>query len=112
LVHNAFRIFDGDTFWKPLPELRRTDADVVLKEITIGNIMYHSQVDDPLFSAHTVHNDTVTGLVSYMSDYRSGSLACAVQVSATLVANDFVTKLWISTKYAHLELGKMIYAHR
>ena len=61
----------------------RTDADISLLGITIGNIEYQDPVDDPLFLAHQAYTDEIDGVkvVKYRTDYHTGTLGCAIQVS-------------------------------
>lgn len=64
----------------PIPELDRTDADVALIAVAMGLTQY-APINDPLFKATTVFNDTSMSVPIYLPDSPSGTLGCAVQAS-------------------------------
>ena len=68
--------------WDPTPELKRTDADVVLIMVAPNSIRFTTQCDDPFFPAHqnlTV-NTPLTGIITpYLSDYYMSVMGCTEQ---------------------------------
>lgn len=71
-------------FLEPLPEMKRDDADLVLKLVLKNRIAYNIPVNDPLFSAHekyTTFDETDQVSVSfYFSDFPASVLGCTQQV--------------------------------
>ncbi|KAF2020285.1 hypothetical protein BU24DRAFT_448587 [Aaosphaeria arxii CBS 175.79] len=71
--------------WKPIPELKRRDADVMLFFLSSPGIFFEHKVDDPWFSAHrngdkfwSVAN-TSTSRMTYVQDEPVGVMGCAMQ---------------------------------
>jgi hypothetical protein len=65
--------------WSPMPELARTDADVVITMVPLNGTYFETPVDDPFYSAHK--NRTVGDMTIYVSDLPAGVLGCTEQVS-------------------------------
>lgn len=68
----------------PIPEMRRTDADLGLAAVWLNDVTYERVVDDPLFSAHKEDIYTPGGgypnETKYKSDHAAGVIGCAQQV--------------------------------
>lgn len=66
--------------FKSIPELRRTDADVVLWIISINGVNYYEPVHDPLFTATS--EISIYGMTApvFRPDAPAGTMACTVQV--------------------------------
>lgn len=66
--------------WKPIPELNRTDADIVIMFLSQNGIIYAEPVDDPMFSAHRPMGfGLVTDLTYYQADWFVNIMACVDQ---------------------------------
>lgn len=64
--------------WFPIPELNRTDADVIIYVISANGLSYVDTVDDPLYSAHL--NDTLpNGTPFFRADNLYQVMGCAEQ---------------------------------
>jgi hypothetical protein len=68
--------------YTPIPEISRTDADVVLVFMAIGGVNHYEPVHDPLFSANRAWFNPDMNMTLYRPDSPSGTMACAVQVSS------------------------------
>ena len=60
--------------WRPIAQLNRTDADISLYFLHLGQVIFYSTVDDPWFSAHKPFEGFWT------PDYVSSVLGCTEQV--------------------------------
>jgi hypothetical protein len=83
-LHFVSDSFANYTRWDPIPEMFRSDADVILKPIGKANVKYNRPVDDPLFAAHTTRGNVTsragTPLKFYYSDFPMSTFGCAQQV--------------------------------
>jgi len=68
-------------YWKPIPEIDQTDADLVLITVSTGTTKYYEPVRDPLFQATVPFNYGDAKRTFYAPNHASNSLACTVQVS-------------------------------
>lgn len=71
-------LFSGN--FTPLPELRREDANLILKLIIKGTVSFHTPVDDPLFSAHKPSEPDDTGDSTFFSDTIASTVGCYLSV--------------------------------
>ncbi|KAF2265707.1 hypothetical protein CC78DRAFT_598290 [Lojkania enalia] len=72
---------DVDDF-DPLPEMRRDDADIILRSVEQGIVGYREPVDDPVFAAHRdAHGSTDHGPKGFvfLPDFPIAMIGCAQQ---------------------------------
>lgn len=70
----------AESGWKPIPELNRTDADIVIMFLAQNNVAYAEPVDDPMFSAHRALGfGQVSSLTYYQADWFVNVMACTDQ---------------------------------
>lgn len=66
-----------------IPQLRRKDADVVLKLIRLNSKTFENPVNDPVFSAHREDITYMTdgsNRTIYAPDFPGSVMGCALQV--------------------------------
>lgn len=84
--HTSSHMWKGpqDPLYEPIEELKRTDADVAVIQISKNLVTYANPVNDPIFAAHQefTATDMSTGenFTSYRSDTPVGVVGCAEQV--------------------------------
>lgn len=87
----------------PLPEMRRDDADLVLKLVAKNRITYDNPVNDPIFSAHTkfttVDETDGSNVTLYYSDFPASVIGCTQQVSYCLILLASLTVFSINFAY-------------
>lgn len=66
------------SYWDPIPDFNRTDADVTIMFLTFNNIDFVAQNDDLIFSAHVPFNSSL-GVPVWKPDNNISALACAEQ---------------------------------
>lgn len=100
----------------PIPEMRRTDADIALAAVWLNDVTYEKPVDDPLFSAHKVWIYTPGGgypnETKYKSDFAAGVVGCAQQVWCSHNRCDRMVLKIYSTDTAFLKKAPKTSAHR
>ena len=67
------------SYWEPVSDLNRTDADVTIVFISFNNIEFVDQNDDPIFSAHIPSISSSLGVPVWKPDNNISALACAEQ---------------------------------
>ncbi|KAF2829434.1 hypothetical protein CC86DRAFT_454045 [Ophiobolus disseminans] len=68
--------------YDPIPEIVRTDADVVLMVVSIGGVNHYEPVYDPLFAATREYRWSAESVLLYKADSPAGTMGCAVQYQA------------------------------
>ena len=65
------------SYWDPIPQFNRTDADVTIFFITFNDIQFVEKNDDPIFSAHTLDISPLIDVPAYLPDNNISAMACA-----------------------------------
>jgi hypothetical protein len=77
VMFNPFAIFG----WQPIPDLKRTDADISVFFLNQNGIIYPTPVDDPFFSAHRIAKTQAENHIDtyYSTDNLTSVLGCTDQ---------------------------------
>lgn len=69
----------------PITQLNRTDADVMVNFILMGDISFLTRINDPIFSAHqegpVASNWNGSEVPTYFADFPAGATVCTLQVN-------------------------------
>lgn len=87
----------GEGPWRPVSQLRRTDADVSIFFLMPNDIRFEQPCDAPLFWAHQNGSDSLDDSTYFMSDYYVNPIACTDQHQFCNPTNSQCTPLTASS---------------